>query len=363
MLGKRAQAGQKHAAKGGASRAANRLSRRDLVLSLARWSASTAGLALVGGCQLATPLTATPATVRRVGFLYVGTHAIAQPSADAFLDRLRQLGWVEGENLTIEWRFGEGNSERMPEPAAELVQLPVTVILAAGGSAALPAQQATSKIPIVGVSFDPIALGMADSYGHPGGNVTGVANGGSVSQIKSVELLKSTLPQLSHLAVLGDPSNSAYIPAEPLAARTAQDLGIQVLHLDVHRVEDVDGAIAAAHGWGAEALLVIGTTEYTAGVYARVAELAAQARLPAMFPGVPYAVHDNGGLMSYGRDLPAAYQQGAEYVDKILRGASPADLPIIEPREWQFVVNVKAARALGLTFPPDAALQVTEWVQ
>src|SRR5215471_4297302 len=328
----------------------NRPSRRHVVLNLGRWMAALAGLALVGGCQPTSPRSATPARVRRIGVLYVGTRAGLQAYLDAFRDQLHELGWTEGENLTIEWRFGDGNRERMPDLAAELVQLPVELIFAAGGSAALPAQQLTSTIPIVGVNFDPIGRGGADSYGHPGGNFTGVASTGASGRsgsIKSVELLKSALPQLSHLAVLGDPSDSAYILIEAPAAQTAQSLGIQVLELDVRRVEDVDGAFAAAHGWGAEALLVIPHTSYTAGINARVAELAAQTRLPAMF-GAPYAVYDNRGLMSYSVDFAATYRQGATYVDKLLRGARPAELPIIGPREFQFVVNVTAAKALGI---------------
>jgi putative ABC transport system substrate-binding protein len=343
----------------------NRLSRRNVVLDLGRWTASVAGLALLGGCQPTSPLTATPAKVRRIGVLYVGTRSTNQPFADAFRDQLHQLGWTEGENLTIEWRFGDGNREHMPELAAELVQLPVEVIVGAGGSAALPAQQLTSTIPIVGVNFDPIGRGGADSYSHPGGNVTGVASTGSSGRalsVKSVELLKSVLPQLSHLAILGDRSDSAYILIEAPAVAAAQSLGIQVLELDVRRVEDVDGAFAAAHRWGAEGLLVIPHTSYTAGINARVAELAAQTRLPAMFEA-PLAVYADRGLMSYSQDYLAAWRDGAMYVDKILRGARPAELPISGPREFQFVVNVTAAKALDLSIPPDVASQVSQWIE
>ena len=338
-------------------------SRRSVLRTSARLVGlgAAAGLALLDGCQLLSPPAPTPAAMRRIGFLYLGIRSVLQPYMDAFRDRLHQLSWVEGDNLAIEWRFADGNAQRLPELAAELVQLPVEVIVAVGVPAVLPAEQQTSTIPIVGVHFDAVEYGLAKSYSRPGGNVTGITYGDDTISTKRVELLKTVLPQLSRLAILANPTLAAYTMQMTPAARTAQSLAIQVLDLDVRRVEDVDSAFAAAHEWGAEGLLVLGDADYTAGVNARVAELAAQTRVPVI--GANYAVPDNGLLMSFSPNFQADYRQGAEYVDKMLRGASPADLPIQEPREWEFIINVQAAKALGLTIPPDAAAQVTQWVQ
>jgi putative tryptophan/tyrosine transport system substrate-binding protein len=341
-------------------------SRRRLLQTLARQAglgASAAGLALLGGCQVISPPAATSARVRRIGGLYAGGRATLQPFADAFADQLRQLGWVEGENLAIEWRFAEGRAELLPELAAELVRLPVELIFAVATNGALAAKQQTSTIPIVFVNpIDPVAAGLVGSLARPGGNITGTTYGGATIPIKSVELLKTVLPQLTRLAILEDqsyPPRASYIPP---AVQTAGRLGIQVLDVDVRSVEDLDGAFEAAKAWSADALLILAINTYSAGVFPRLVELAAQNHLPAMYQG-DYVVTENGGLMAFGVNFPAAYRHAAGYVDKILRGASPADLPVEEPREFDFIVNVKAAEELGITFPPDAAVQVTRWFQ
>jgi putative ABC transport system substrate-binding protein len=178
---------------------------------------------------------------------------------------------------------------------------------------------------------------------------------------KSVELLKTVLPQLSRLAILEDQSYPGRASQLQPVAEAAAQLGIQLLDLDVRRVGDVDGALETATAWSAGGLLTIAQPNFQTGVYARVAEVAAQQHLPVMYTG-PLPVTENGGLMAFSLDLVAAFRQGAEYVDKILRGISPADLPVDEPRQFDFIVNVKAAQNLRITFPPDAAAQVTQWV-
>jgi putative ABC transport system substrate-binding protein len=280
-----------------------------------------------------------------------------------FFDRLRGLGWVEGDNLTIEWRFAEGRPELLPQLAADLVRVAVEVIFAVSTNGALAAKQQTNTIPIVMfVVNDPLAAGLVASLSHPGGNVTGTTYGGASIGTKSVELLKTVLPQISRVAVLEDRSYAARASRFPPVEQAAAQLGIQILDLDVRRVEDVDGALEATKAWSAEGLILLSQPSFEAGVGARVAELATRERLPVMYQASTQVI-ESGGLMAFGLDLAAAFRQGAEYVDKILRGASASDLPVEEPREFQFIVNVKAAQQLGITFPPDAAAQVTQWVQ
>jgi putative tryptophan/tyrosine transport system substrate-binding protein len=333
---------------------------------LAGLSASAAGLALLGSCQLINSSAATSVKVRRVGFLAASSSASAGAADNrgAFVDQLRQHGWVQGENLAIEWRYAEGRDERLPELAADLVSLPVEVIYTVATSGTLAAKQQTSTIPIVFASVgDPVAAGLVGSLARPGGNITGTSNGGATVSIKSVELLKTVVPQLSRLAILEDESNPARGSLFPPAAQTAAGLGIQILDLDVRGVEDVDGAFETARTWSADGLLLVATANLTAAAQPRVAQLAARDRLPAMYEAGNDLAVAAGGLMAFGVNLPATYRQVAEYVDRILRGASPADLPVEEPREFDFIVNVKAAQALGITFSPDAAAQVTRWFQ
>jgi putative ABC transport system substrate-binding protein len=308
----------------------------------------------------------TPAAVRRIGYLYAGTAAAAQPFMAAFDDRMRELGWADGENLVIEQRYAGGRAELLSELAADLVQLPVEVILAHAAIAIVPAARQTSTIPIVMVSGPdqnaPAAPGLVQTLARPSANITGNTTGVSTGVTKSVELLKTALPQLSRVAFLDDWSTPSYADIRPSMAQAAPTLNIQVLDLDVRTAEDVDRAFEAALAWRAEGLYVAAPATYTAGVYARVSELAARNHMPAMY-GSYIPVATDGGLMAFTSNQFSAYRQAAEYVDKILRGASPADLPIQEPRQFDFVVNVNTAQQLGITFPTDAAAQVTQWVQ
>jgi putative ABC transport system substrate-binding protein len=306
-----------------------------------------------------------PTRVRRIGYLFAGTRAVGQRWADAFADQLRTLGWIEGENLIVEWRFSEGHNEILPEVVAELIRLPVEVIVSGGAQGTTVAHQATSTIPIVMMLGQeptaPSAPGMVESFARPGGNVTGTVTNASAWTTKSVELLKTLLPHISRLAILGDRSAPNDVDLRTPTAQAAQTFGIQVLDLDVDSAPGVDGLFEAAQLSGADAIyvLAIGTLN---PLFARICELSIQTRIPSMSMS-PVPVTDYGGLVAYGPDYVAAWRQGADYVDKILRGASPADLPVEEPRQYDFILNVKTAQALGIALPPDAAAQVTQWIQ
>jgi putative ABC transport system substrate-binding protein len=319
-----------------------------------------------------SPPAATKTAVRRIGILgwpaasgAIIQPDIAGPAVDETVNALRELGWVDGENLAIEYRFAGGHAELVPELAAELVRLPIELILVAGTQSLLAAMYQTSTIPIVFNYLDPLTVPSmvperVQSLGHPGGNVTGTSTGGVTLTVKSVELFKTVIPTLSRLAILVDRRSVSYAPAVSATAEAAQRLGIQSLELDVRSVEDVDDAFKTAMEWGAEGFLL---QVYGTDVMARAAELGARNRLPAMNDALARFVTRSGGLMAFCADIKAVHRQDAEYIDKILRGASPADLPIVEPRQFDFIVNVKAAQALGITFPPDAAAQVTQWIE
>jgi putative tryptophan/tyrosine transport system substrate-binding protein len=340
-----------------------RLSRRNLLRTSAQLvglSTSVMGLAAMGGCQFVNPLATTTARAHRIGYIYPGSRTAHQLSAAAFLDGMRQLGWVEGENLAIEWRFGDGRNELLPDMAAELADLPVELIFSAAAAPYVVGPR-TSGVPIVAdFMVDPPAYGI-QNLARPGANVTGLTTGDATAQTKSVELLKTILPQLDRLAIMADRSAPQFATRLAPAAKTAVALGIRVMTLGVGSVEDVGPAFATALAWRAEALQLISQPSFTAGVIAGIVDLAAENRLPTMY-GFGPSVTDNGALMAYSPNIPAQYRQGAEYVDKILRGARPADLPVEEPREFEFIVNLRVAQALGISLPPDAAAQVSQWV-
>jgi putative ABC transport system substrate-binding protein len=361
MVGKTAQDGKEHTRQGDAVRPTHRLSRRDLVLGAGRWTASAAGLALFSGCQFSQQRTSSSSALRRIGYLSGDSRASSEDRISAFRHRLNELGWVEGDNLAIEWRFAGGNSNLLPGLAADLLGLPVDLIVALGTADALAAKQQTDTVPIVFINVtDPLAAGLVRSLARPGANITGTTYGGATLGTKSVELFKMVLPQLARLSILGDSTFPAYAVQRNPAAQAAATLGIQTLDLDIRTtVEDVDNAFGRALAWHAEGLILLSWNGSTA-VVARVAELATTSRLPAM--GLDILSVQDGALMGFGPDVPATDHRGAEYADKILRGVNPADVPVEEPSQFDFAVNVKAAQALGITFSPDAAAQVTQWV-
>jgi putative ABC transport system substrate-binding protein len=307
-------------------------------------------LGTMAGVFVAAPLAAEaqePGKVPRVGFLGPRNRADAAPYLDAFLIGLREIGWVEGKNIFIEYRWAEGRSERLPDLAAELVRLKVDVILAGPTSAAVAAKNATSTIPIVTTAAGDPAVGLVASLARPGGNVTGLSFSVEMATFgKGLELLKETVPKVRRVAVLSNPAN----PAHALAIKevAARSVGVQLQLLVARGPSEIDSAFAAMARERAGALLVM--ADSTFGFHrTRLRDLAAKGRLPAM-----YGLREHpevGGLMSYGADNRDNFRRAATYVDKILKGAKPADLPIEQPTKFELVINLKTAKALGLTIP------------
>jgi len=279
-------------------------------------------------------------------------------SVNAFLRGLREQGYVYGEHFVTEPRGGEGRPERLPDLAAELVRLQVDVIVAAGPtSAAL--KQATSTIPIVMAGVDdPVSQGFVQSLGHPGGNFTGLSLQSTDTIGKRLELLKELVPGVAPVAVLRDRASVLLWKAAEAAAR---ERGWKLLSLEVRDAGEIEQAFTAATGARAGALLVFGASGIFLSHARRIVELAAISRLPAMYPLRPYV--EAGGLISYGADGIEIWRRTAVFVDKILKGAKPADLPIEQPTKFELVINLKTARALGLTIPQSVLLLADEVIQ
>ena len=322
--------------------------------------AGTAGLGLVAGCGR-LPWQGQPrAKVPRIGFLW---HAAPEPmpEVEAFRGGLRGLGYVEGQNLVVEYRYADEEGEQFPALAAELVQLPVDVLVVGSTPGIKAAQQVTGTIPLVMPTSgaDPVAQGLVASLAHPGGNLTGLSAMDPQLSGKRLELLTQAVSGAKRVAVLM-PSN----PNDPLrwaetqAAASALSIALQAL--EVRSPDELAGAFEAAARERAEALLVV-RSPLTHAQLPRIAELAARGRLPAMYEGRDFVAV--GGLMAYGPNQPAMFRRAAAYVDKILKGAKPADLPIEQPMTFDFLVNLKTARELGITFPNEIMLQVTEVIE
>jgi putative ABC transport system substrate-binding protein len=273
---------------------------------------------------------------------------------------LRELGYVEGGSIVIEYRFAEGKLERLSDLAAELVRLKVDVLVAAGGTpAASAAKRATTMIPIVMTNIgDPVAVGLVASLARPGWNVTGLSLLGPDTAGKRLELLKEVVPALSRVAVLWNPANPSHALhlKETLAA--ARALGVQVQSLEARGPEDFETAFKAARGAGG--ILALGDPVYRLH-RAAIIDLARRNRLPAIYEFRQYVAA--GGLMSYGASLNDLYRRAAYYVDRILKGAKPADLPVEQPTKFELVVNMKTAKALGLTIPHSVLIRADQVIQ
>ena len=284
--------------------------------------------------------------VPRIGYLVASSPG---QGSEAFRQGLRELGYVDGKNIVIEQRVAEGKSDRLTTFAAELVHLNVDVIVTAGSSATRPAKEATTTIPIVMASDnDPIGNGFVASLARPGGNITGLSNYSSELNGKRLELLKEIVPKLSRVSVLGNSTNPGNAQGLRETELAAAALGLKLQNLDVRDAKGLEVAIKER----ANAVLVL-----TSPVLimlpqsARVAEFAAKNRLPAMYSRREYV--ENGGLTSYGVNLPDLSRRAAVYVDKILKGRKPADLPVEQPTKFELVINLKAAKQIGLTIPPN----------
>jgi putative tryptophan/tyrosine transport system substrate-binding protein len=319
---------------------------------------------VVGGL-LAAPLAAgaqQAGKVYRIAYLSAPTRESVEQVLQAFLRTLRELGWVEGQNLIIEYRWAEGKIERLPALAAELVQLKVDVIVAPAGSAALAAKNATSSIPIVMIfPADPVELRLIASLARPGGNVTGTTSTpGPEIFGKQLQFLKETIPNATRVAVLWNPADPRVAPRMNELEVSARTLHFHLQHMEARGPEEFDSAFAAMARERAEALLVSRGATFLAH-RTRIAELAAKGRLPTM-----YSYRENveaGGLMAYAVNMTDFIGRAALYVDKILKGAKPADLPVEQPTKFALIINLKAAKALGLTIPQSLLLRADEVIQ
>jgi putative tryptophan/tyrosine transport system substrate-binding protein len=320
---------------------------------------------------LTTPMAADaqPAEkVHRIGRLAPGsTLPESNPSGDkdleAFRQGLREFGYVEGQNIVIEYRYAEGRDDRLADLAAELVRLKVDVIVAIGGVAATRAvQHATRTIPIVmaGAS-DPVREGLVASLTYPGGNITGLSNLSAELPGKRLEILKETVPQSARVAVLANPANPNHASAMHTLTGAAQALGLHLHVVELRSPNELDAAFAAMTRAGPDALFVQGEPLLLDGLRGRIVDRAATSRLPAMYSWRMYV--EAGGLMAYGPSLPDMHRRAAAYVAKILKGAKPADLPVEQPTKFEFGINLKTAQALGLTIPPAVLFLADEVLQ
>jgi putative tryptophan/tyrosine transport system substrate-binding protein len=302
-----------------------------------------------------------PTTVHRIGWLSAGA-PYADLDIEAFRQGLRALGYVEGQNMVLESRYAAGRAEQLPALAAELVQRQVDVLVAGGSAAIHAAQQATHTIPIVmAVAYDPIGKGFVASLAQPGGNITGLSWLGAELLGKRLELLKETVLQSTRIAVLANPANPAYQDNMDNLTVAARALGLHLHVVEVRRAEELDTAFAAMTSAGDDALIVLEDSLVLSTLGGRIAERAAPARLPAMYGWRRHV--DAGGLMSYGPSMQDMQHRAAVYVDKILKGAKPADLPVEQPTKFELVLNLKTAKALGLTIPPTILFQADEVIR
>jgi putative tryptophan/tyrosine transport system substrate-binding protein len=300
--------------------------------------------------------------VYRIGYLSAPTRASVEGVHQAFLRALRELGWVEGQNLIIEYRWAEGKIERLPELAAELVRLNVDLIVAPANTAAVAAKAATSSIPIVMIfPVDPVGLGLVASLSRPGGNVTGTASAhGAEIFGKQLQILKEIVPNATRIARLSNPAALTHAAEVKEVDSAAQYLRVRLQHVQARGPEEYDKAFAAMASEGSQALLVSNDTTFLVHA-ARIAELALKYRLPTM---CRYReIVEAGGLMSYWVNMADFIGRSATYVDKILKGAKPGDMPVEQPTRFELVVNLKTAKALGLTISKDVLLRADEVIR
>ena len=283
----------------------------------------------------------------------------SRPSSYVLLQALRELGYVEGENIAFETRYTEGKRDRFPRVADELVRLRVDVLLASSLSEALAFKRATSTIPIVFTgSGDPIAAGLVDSFAQPGGNLTGFTTIGAVLVGKRLELLKETIPKLSRVAVLWDPRDPNTEQQWEESQVSARELGLQPHSMELTIADKLESAFRDAAKAYSTAVIVT-ETPLTASNQKKIADLAAKNQLPAMYPRRDFV--ESGGLMSYGPDRTEVFRRVAAMIDKILKGTKPNDLPIEQPTKFELVINLKTAKQIGLTIPPEV-LARANWV-
>ncbi|MBI1997782.1 MAG: ABC transporter substrate-binding protein [Deltaproteobacteria bacterium] len=287
--------------------------------------------------------------IPRIGYLSSLSASSDSSRNDAFRQGLKELGYVEEKNVAIEYEFAQGKLDRLPDLAGELVRLKVDVIVVGGSTATRAAKNATQRIPIVMINVtDPVVLGFVVSLARPGGNITGLSNLAPELGGKRLELLKEIVPQLSRVAVLGDPNSPAYGPQLNELKLAARALGLQLQPAEVRGPGDLESAFSAMIKARAGALM--GLQQPTIDILReRIIDLAGKNRLPAMYPNRENV--EAGGLISYAADISTMFRRAATYVDKILKGTKPADLPVEQPMKFELVINLKAAKQIGLTIP------------
>lgn len=319
-------------------------------------------IALVCSAGLASPLAAwaqATGTVYRVGFLW-DSPAVFAEAIETFRSELREMGWIEGRNIAIEYRWAEGQPERMRELAEELVRLKVDIIVVPSSIYTEAAKRATSTIPIIFMSHaGPLESGHVISLARPGGNITGISVMLPETSVKGMQLLKEFVPGLSRIAVIWDPFTPSHKPGLRAVQATAPALGLQLQALPVSTAADYYAAFATMSRERADALLILTTPLYLAGA-GRLAELAIRYKLP-MFGPREFA--KAGGLVGYGPNRVDLFRRGAVYVDKVLKGASPADLPVEQPTKFELLINLKTAKLLGLTISPNLLARADEVIE
>ncbi len=301
------------------------------------------------------------AKVPRIGLLSPFSPSATASWHQAFRQGLRDLGWVEGKNISIEYRYAEGRSDRLPDLAADLVRLKVDIIVAAVNTDALAAKNATRAIPIVVASAgDPVALGLVESLARPGGNITGLSQIAPELAGKRLELLKEIVPKLSRVAVLWNPQGTTSPLSWKEIQLPARELGVQLHSLEARSSKDFAKTFEEATRARAGALAIMPDPLF-AGNLKRIAELAAKSRLPSIFHLEEFV--ESGGLVAYGVDRSDQFRRAATYVDKILKGAKPADLPVEQPTKFELVINLKAAKQIGLRIPPNVLVRADKVIK
>ena len=292
-----------------------------------------------------------PAKITRIGYLDAVSLSVNAARVEAFRQSLRKLGYVEGKNIFIEWRSADGKLDRLPALAAELVHLKVDIIVTGGRSATRAAKEATSTIPIVMTQeTDPVANGFVASLARPGGNITGLSTLAPELSGKQLELMKEIIPKLSRVAVFGSstsPGNAQLLTEVELAARAFK---VQLQYLDVLDPKDIETAFRAASNGRADGVLVLNSAVFSSR-RPQLVDLALKSRLPAIYWSSDFV--EDGGLMTYSTSVTDLNRRAATYVDKILKGAKPTDLPVEQPTKFELVINLKAAKQIGLTIPPN----------
>jgi putative tryptophan/tyrosine transport system substrate-binding protein len=320
-------------------------------------------ITLIGSAAAAWPLAGRAQTSRRLGILTAASaqSARARGLFDVFTQALRGHGWIEGQNISFEYRFGEGKVDVLAKLAEELVQMRVDVIFADSTQATSAARNATQTVPIVMAAInDPIASGFVASLSRPGGNITGLTILGPELAGKRLQVLSETVPKLTRVAVLANPSSPANALLIKQTETAAQTLGVALHVVDASTPDSLETAFAAVAAARAEALLVMQDAMFF-DQHPRIVAFAAASRLPALF--AEKQVVESGGLMAYGASIPDSFRRAAAYVDKIFRGANPADLPVETPTTFEFAINLKTAKALGLTIPPTLLATADEVIE